>query len=108
MLRNNRPRYWVGWYDRWHLPLVVLLILLLCWLGYYALLPAQVSLALANPTAPLVSTQPIELVGTAPANALVRVYAGDKLVGETRASGDGTFKIALTDSPRRARAARCS
>jgi serine/threonine-protein kinase len=98
MFRNNRPRYWVDWYDRWHLLLVVLLALLLCWLAYLATLPApRVSLALANPTAALVSTKPIELVGTAPANTLVRVYAGDQLLGETRAASDGTFKIALTN-----------
>ncbi|MCX7839932.1 MAG: SUMF1/EgtB/PvdO family nonheme iron enzyme [Anaerolineae bacterium] len=98
MFRNNRPRYWVGWYDRWHLLLVVLLVLLLCWLAYQATLPApRVSLALADPTASLVSTKPIELIGTAPANTLVRVYDGEKLVGETRAASDGTFKIALTN-----------
>jgi formylglycine-generating enzyme required for sulfatase activity len=98
MFRHNRPRYWVDWYDRWHLLLVVLLVLLLCWLGYLATLPApHVSLALADPAASLVSTKPIELIGTAPANALVRVYDGDRLVGETRAASDGTFKLALTN-----------
>lgn len=98
MFRNNRPRYWVAWYDRWHLPLIVLFVLLLCWLAYLATLPApRVSLALADPTASLVSTKPIELIGTAPANTLVRVYAGDRLLGETRAANDGTFKIALTN-----------
>jgi len=98
MFRNNRPRYWVEWYDRWHLLLLVLLVVLLCWLGYLATLPApRVSLTLADPTASLVSTQPIELRGTAPANARVRVYDGDTLLGETGAANDGAFKLALTN-----------
>ena len=98
MFHNNRPRYWVDWYDRWHLPLILLLALLLCWLGYLSTLPApQVSLALADPTALLQSNKPIELTGAAPANSLIRVYEGNTLAGETRADSTGKFRIALAN-----------
>ncbi len=100
MFRNNRPRYWVDWYDRWHLLLILVLLLLLCWLGYLSTLPApQVSLALADPNATLQSDKPLELIGKAPANGVVRVYDGDKSLGETRADANGNFKIALTSIP---------
>ncbi|MEW5718990.1 MAG: SUMF1/EgtB/PvdO family nonheme iron enzyme [Chloroflexota bacterium] len=109
MFRNNRPRYWVAWYDRWHLWLILVLLLLLCWLGYLSTLPApQVSLALADPSAILQSDKPLELIGKAPANGVVRVYDGDKALGETRADADGNFKIALTNIPTGAHALQAS
>jgi formylglycine-generating enzyme required for sulfatase activity len=96
MFRNNRPRYWVGWYDRWHLWLILLLLLLLCWLGYLATLPPpKVSLALAEPAAALSADKPVQLIGVAPANSTVQIFDAGKIIGETKTDANGNFKLSI-------------
>lgn len=96
MFKNNLPRYWVNWFDRWHLLVILVLLLLLCWLGYTLTLPApQVTLGVADPAAVLQSDKPVQLKGLAPANSIVRVFDGDKLLNELHADANGNFAITL-------------
>ena len=75
MFQNNRPRYWVAWYDRWHLWLVLLLILLLCMALYLGMNTAapKVTLNLANANARLQTDQPIMISGTANSRDLLQI-----------------------------------
>lgn len=97
MFQNNRPRYWVAWYDRWHLWLVLLLILLLCMALYLGMstAPPNVTLTLAN--ASLQADKPIVLNGTAPAKTLVQLYDGTQLLGETRADANGNYSFTISN-----------
>jgi formylglycine-generating enzyme required for sulfatase activity len=110
MFQNNRPRYWVAWYDRWHLWLALLLILLLCMALYLGMTTAvpKVTLNLADANARLQTDQPIMVSGTAPADSIVRIYEGDKLLGETRADGNGNYALAITNVAAGAHALRAS
>ncbi len=75
MFKDNRPRYWVDWYDRWHLLLALLLLLLLCLVGYLAITapPLQVTLYVP-PAAALRADQPVAVKGQATANSLIRNF----------------------------------
>ncbi len=100
MFINNRPRYWVSWYDRWHLPLVLLLALLLCLLGYQATLPMpRPTLQAAHPGATLSAGLPFELTGTAQADSVVSLWDADKRLDDTRADGSGNFKFIIQNAP---------
>jgi len=93
---NNRPRYWVSWFDRWHLLILLVLMLLLCMLGYLTLTtPPPTVTWRVDPNAVWRTDKPVELAGVAPANSIVRLYDGDKLVGEARTDANGNFKFAL-------------
>ncbi|MBI5031479.1 MAG: SUMF1/EgtB/PvdO family nonheme iron enzyme [Chloroflexi bacterium] len=110
MFLNNRPRYWVSWFDRWHLWLVLVLVLLLCitlYLTMNAPIP-NVSLSLASAGANLQSDKPIALSGTAPANSTVRLYDGDKMMGETRADVNGNYTLNLPNLAAGAHALKAS
>ncbi len=99
MFQNNRPRYWVSWFDRWHLWLLLVLLLLACMALYLTMnTPApNVTLSLANANTNLQSDKPVTLAGTAPANSTVRVYEAGKLIGETRADANGNYSLTLAN-----------
>jgi hypothetical protein len=59
LLQNNQPRYAFGWFDKWLLVIPVILLLLLCYLGWAALNPAtNAPTASALPTSSAASTAP--------------------------------------------------
>jgi len=55
MIENGRPRYWIGWYDRWNL--VLPLALIGVWVGW-AMQPRPVTRAGAG-TVPEVAARPV-------------------------------------------------
>lgn len=93
MLKNNRPRYWVGWYDRWHLPLALLLVLLACLLGYLIALPVPPPTLQSAKPGTVQAGQALELTGTAPSSSVVRLWDGGRRLDETRADASGVFKF---------------
>ncbi len=97
MFKDNHPRYWVPWYDRWHLLLLLVLLLLLCLVSYYALTTPPPQVTLGAPVGALQADRPIVLKGQAPADSVVRLYDGDNLLGETRADSQGNYAFTATN-----------
>ncbi len=112
---NWRPRFWVGGFDRWHLPVVILCA------GLWTLLaclprptpppvqkPPPVVVRRLAPTVvqgPLPGTiyrgaQPDSAVGTAEPGVIVRLYVGQQFVGQTLSGLDGRFQFHLAGLPR--------
>lgn len=96
MFQNNRPRYWVNWYDRWIILIALVLLLLLCLLLYTSTLPVpQPTLQAANPGIAPQAGATFGLIGTAPANSVVSIWDGAKRLDETRADSSGAFQFVV-------------
>jgi len=103
MFENGRPRYWIDWYDRWHLLLPVLLagILALMWL----LPPLPVTGRLVPVTGRLPSGSG---VGLRPSQEAGRVIPEASVVPmrpttlESPENGKGFFQSRLSDAEGRA------
>ena len=96
MFQNNRPRFWVDWYDRWHLLPALILLLLICLLGYLATLPsARPTLQAGTTGAGLQAGMSLALSGTAEANSVVGLYDRDRSIATTQADPNGAFKFVV-------------
>ena len=102
-MRTDSPPYWHGPFDRWNALVAVLLALtalVLSLQGGGAPQPA-VTPATPGPAAGVTpeAGQPFELTGTAAPGATVKVYEGDKLLGETTAGSDGSWTMTVPGLP---------
>lgn len=96
MFQNNRPRYWVSWFDRWFLLFALILLVLLCFLLYSSILTVRApTLQVANPGVAPQAGEAFDLKGTAPSNGTVSLWDGAKRLDETRADPNGAFKFAV-------------
>lgn len=96
MFQNNRPRYWVSWFDRWFLLLALILLLLVCFLLYSSTLTVvPPTLQVANPGVAPQAGESLELKGTAPANGVVSLWDGANRLDQTRADPNGAFKFVV-------------
>ncbi|MFM7100214.1 MAG: hypothetical protein ACKO3N_03485 [Verrucomicrobiota bacterium] len=118
MFIDGRPRYWIGWYDRWHLLPLAALVGLLAWLGTRPRLvvrPLPVAPRL-EPVAPGLqptrletplaggswkSSQTLDVTGRAePGTRVVLFHAGpgrpEAALAQTVADAAGRFRFALS------------
>ena len=96
MFQNNRPRYWVSWFDRWFLLLALILLVLLCFLLYSSILTVRApTLQVANPGVVPQAGEAFDLKGTAPSNGTVSLWDGAKRLDETRADSSGAFQFVV-------------
>lgn len=118
MFIDGRPRYWIGWYDRWHLVPLAALVGLLAWLGTRprpVVRPLPVAPRL-EPVAPVLqptlletplsggswkSSQVLEVAGRAqPGTRVVLFHASpgrpEAALAQTVADAAGRFRFALS------------
>ncbi|RIK14646.1 MAG: hypothetical protein DCC52_19445, partial [Chloroflexi bacterium] len=99
MLKNDRPRYWVSWYDRWHL-LFPILFLLVCLAGVWVSCSHPLRpTTLQTTDAVLQPDQAQTVSGQAEPNSHIRIYANQQLVGETDTDASGNFSLRLNPLP---------
>jgi endonuclease YncB( thermonuclease family) len=97
-MRIDRPPYWVWQFDRWNLLVAVVLlgaVVITAATGGGA--PAVTTPTITQPTAgaALNYAAPGAIAGRAAPGALVRVYDGDTLLGETTADQAGYYRFSL-------------
>lgn len=97
MIKDNRPRYWANWFDRWHLLLLLLLVVLLGVLVYMTVIvrPAPTVLNAPGAGQALVGGQPVEITGSGQPGAAVEIFDGDKLLGQAQTDAAGNWKFVM-------------
>ncbi len=110
LLENNKPRYAVGWFDKWLLAIPLLLVLALCGIAWVSCNPA--TNIPSAPTAPAAVTnislnapsggttaivgQPIMLNGQAPPASQVQLLNHAQVIATTTADANGNYEFNLT------------
>lgn len=117
MFVDGRPRYWIGWYDRWHVPVVAGFLALAGWLAWQPRPVVKAAPVVAAPIpvpAPLHPTlldsppaggswkpsQRLDVVGRAhPGTRVVLFHSGtgrpESALAQTVADPQGRFRFAL-------------
>ena len=95
-MRNWRPRYWIPVADTFRVIVAIVLAIIIILLLLRACNTVAPTLVGPSASTPVVTGQPIDLSGTAAPNAVVRVFDGDTLIGETKADANGNWKLALS------------
>ncbi len=99
MLKNDRPRYWVNWYDRWHV-LLPILFLIVCLAGLWVSCSHPLRPTTLQTTGAVLQPDQAQTVsGQAEPNARIRIYANQQLVGETDSDANGNFSLQLRPLP---------
>lgn len=120
---DGKPRYWIGWYDHWHIVLPLVLAAVLFWLLFTTQCrpPTQrshsrttINTSTPPPTlrsqAPTIIRSPYigqimwpsrmsDAEGTSEPRARVRLFLGQRKLGETYAGSDGHWRFQLANFP---------
>lgn len=120
---DGKPRYWIGWYDRWHILLPIALATVLFWLLFAprsrpvpgrfhsgATNSASTPLPALRSQSPTTIRSPYpgqimwpsrmsDAHGTSEPRALVRLFLGQRKLGETYAETNGHWRFQLANFP---------
>lgn len=101
LIQNQRPRYFVPWFDKWLLLIPVALVLIALLLLLASRNNAKPNATVLNAPPPgtvLQVGQPLYLTGTAQPNTPVKLYSGDQQITQTQADDSGSFQVGFLPS----------